>query len=84
MDPFLEYLRERKQSVRVYPYAFVEPRITETLTVPEAAKELKTSEDTIRAWINSGQLKASNLGTERPRYVIQRQDLNTFLASRRV
>ena len=82
-DPFLEWLQEVKQNVRVYPYAF-EPNTAhkDTLTVPDVARELKTSEDTIRGWINSGQLRASDIGTQRPRYVILRDDLNTFLKSR--
>lgn len=84
-DQFFDWLQEVKQNVRVYPYAF-EPNTAhkETLTVPDVARELRTSEDTIRGWINSGQLKASNVGTNRPRYIILREDLNTFLKSRRV
>lgn len=54
------------------------------LTVPEVAKILKSSEDTIRDWINNGQLTASNLGTERNRYFIQRDELNRFLMLRQV
>jgi hypothetical protein len=48
-DPFLEYLREVQQNVTVHNYAF-EPqsKVKDTLTVPDIARELKTSEDTIR------------------------------------
>ncbi len=81
-NPFLDYLREVKQNVRYYPFAFVEPNVKEILTVEEVAKETKTSQDTVRDWITSNQLKASNVGTLRPRYLIQRDDLNRFLKSR--
>lgn len=55
----------------------------DVLSVPEAARELKTSEDTIRGWVNSRQLKASNVATgRRPRYLIKREDLDAFLRSR--
>ncbi len=81
-NSFLDWLHEVKQNVRYCPYAFVQPNVKEILTVEEVAKEIQTSEDTIRDWINSKQLKASNAGTQRPRYLIQRDDLNRFLKSR--
>ena len=49
----------------------------------DVAKQLKASIHTVLDWIRTNQLKASNLATgSRPRYVIQRVDLDRFLASR--
>lgn len=55
-----------------------------TLTPAAVAKELKVSQDTVIAWITSGKLKGSNIGQgkARGRYVVTREALNEFLASR--
>ena len=55
-----------------------------TLTPAVIAKELKVSQDTVIAWITSGKLKGSNIGQgkARGRYVVTREALNEFLASR--
>ncbi|QDV73057.1 helix-turn-helix domain-containing protein [Botrimarina mediterranea] len=84
MNSFSAWLESVKQNCQFLPYA-IQPQTVyqETLSVPEAAKELKTSEDTIRGWINSGELKASNVATgPRPRYLIPRDELNRFLKGR--
>lgn len=55
-----------------------------TLTPAAIAKEMKVSQDTVIAWITSGKLKGSNIGQgkERGRYVVTREAVNEFLASR--
>jgi hypothetical protein len=55
-----------------------------TLTPAAIAKELKVSQDTVIAWITSGKLKGSNIGQgkQRGRYVVTRDALTEFLASR--
>lgn len=53
------------------------------LTPPEIGEQLATAPETVVGWIRSGQLKGSNLATaDRPRYVVQPEDLARFLASR--
>ena len=51
----------------------------ETLTPPEVARRLKKSPDYVRDCIRRGQLKASNLGKGRPRWVVTPSDLAAFL-----
>lgn len=51
----------------------------ETLTPPEVARRLKKSPDYVRDCIRRGQLKASNLGKGRPRWVVTLSDLAAFL-----
>jgi hypothetical protein len=59
------------------------PGNPDILSVPELAIETGTSEDTIRGWITSRQLRASNVATgNRPRYLVKREHLNDFLKSR--
>lgn len=59
------------------------PGNPDILSVPEIAAETGTSEDTIRSWITSRQLTASNVSTgNRPRYLVRREHLNEFLQSR--
>lgn len=42
-------------------------------------------EDTVRAWIDAGELTATNIGTtERPRWRIMREDMDACLERRRV
>lgn len=49
----------------------------------DVAKLLRVSVNTVLEWIDTNQMKASNLATgSRPRYVIQRADLDRFLQSR--
>ena len=47
----------------------------EMLTVEEIAKELRVSPKTVRAWINSGELVALDLGRE---YRISRENFEDF------
>jgi excisionase family DNA binding protein len=53
----------------------------DTLTVPQVARQLKKSRDTVRNWITTGKLRASNLNRpgKRPRWIVKRDDLDTFL-----
>lgn len=53
----------------------------DTLTVPQVARQLKKSRDTVRDWIGSGKLSASNLNRpgKRPRWIVKRDDLDAFL-----
>ncbi len=55
-----------------------------TLSPPQVAKALRVSPDTVLSWIRTKQLPAANVATgPRPRWVVQRPDLDTFLQSRR-
>lgn len=68
--------RARKRPTKLAP-------ARDALSVPDVAREIRTSPDTIREWVKRGELKAANLATgSRPRYVIQRSDLTAFLKSR--
>jgi excisionase family DNA binding protein len=61
------------------------PGNPDILSVPELAIETGTSEDTIRGWITSRQLKASNVANGgRPRYLIRRADLDAFFELRQL
>ena len=61
------------------------PRETETMTVAQVAERLKVQPKTVRKFIRSGTLKASNIGTpERPRYAIREAILLAFLEAREV
>lgn len=53
----------------------------DTLTVPQVARQLKKSRDTVRNWITTGKPPASNLNIpgKRPRWIVKRDDLDTFL-----
>src|SRR5262245_15992009 len=55
------------------------------LTVKQAARIMQVSPDTVRDWIHSGALKASNVGSgiQKARYRIAAADLEAFRASRR-
>ena len=55
------------------------------LTVPQIAKNLSVSEDTVRKWISSGELPGFKLpGSKRqPIYRVARSDYERFLDSRR-
>lgn len=56
------------------------------LTVDDVADETQTDADTVRLWIRTGQLTASNVCrsplAKKPRWRIRRADLEQFLASR--
>ncbi|MBO0781031.1 MAG: helix-turn-helix domain-containing protein [Ktedonobacteraceae bacterium] len=51
------------------------------LTTDEIAKELKVNVKTVRAWINSGELAAVDVGGE---YRVSRADFDDFLRRRRI
>jgi len=60
-----------------------EPTERDTLTPRGVAKQLAVSPATVIEWIRSGQLKAANIATgSRPRFVINPEDLATFLDNR--
>jgi len=56
------------------------------LTPPQVAKQLGVNPDKVRAWIASGELKATNVvlrhGLSRPRYRIAEADLEVFKQAR--
>jgi hypothetical protein len=56
-----------------------------TLSVKQAAQSIAVSQDTIRAFILSGELKASNVGSgkSKGRYIIQMNDWQQFLDNRK-
>ena len=59
------------------------PDTRAVLTPPEIAEQLGAAPETVTGWIKSGQLKGANLATDRrPRYVVEPDDLATFLKSR--
>jgi hypothetical protein len=65
------------------PAAADKPSSDGPFTVTQVARQLRTSPDTVRGWINSGQLAAANLATgPRPRYVVTQDDLTSFLKRR--
>jgi len=55
-----------------------------TLSPPEVAQQLGVTPETVIGWIKSGALKATNVGKgkARPRYRIQRTNIDLFLQSR--
>lgn len=64
--------------------AIVEQR---KVSVPHLAKEWGIASNKITAWIKSGELKAINAATsrdQRPRYLIDRRDIEEFERSRLV
>ena len=59
--------------------------MTESLTPPDIARELKIKPSKVLAWIASGELVAFNVATKlggRPRWRVPRPALDTFLAGR--
>lgn len=55
------------------------------LTVKQVAAELETTPNWVRKMIRAGEIKASNVGTEkRPRYRVRRTVLSSFIESRTV
>lgn len=53
-------------------------------TVPQLAESMGVNERKIRGWIDSGQLKAINVGegSQKPRYRITQEQLEAFCALR--
>jgi excisionase family DNA binding protein len=59
--------------------------ISRSHTVKEVAEHLGVSDRTIRNWIVSGLLPATNIGSPaRPHYRVAESDLDRFLAERTV
>lgn len=57
----------------------------DTLDPPMVAKELKVSPDTVRNWIRTKQLRATNIANKgRARWIIQRSELERFLRLRSI
>lgn len=55
----------------------------DAFTPPQVAKQLGVRPASLLSWIRSGQLKAANVGNKsRPRYRIQRADIDAFLKGR--
>ena len=56
------------------------------MSPPQIAKLFSMKAQTVREWIESGELIASNIGKgqQRPRYLVARADLLLFLERRRV
>jgi excisionase family DNA binding protein len=52
-------------------------------TVQDLVQELQVHEQTVRRWIKSGELPAYALG-DRAGYRVSREDLDAFMARRRV
>ena len=58
-------------------------RKSDALNPGDVAKALSVSPATVIGWIRSGQLKAADIATgKRPRFVIQRAELDRFLQLR--
>ena len=53
---------------------------TEMLTAKDVAKEMKVHESTVRAWVNSGELTPTWIGTRE--YRISRAALKEFIRKR--
>ncbi len=55
------------------------------LRIREAAEEMSTTKQTVRALVRTGRLKACNISKgQNPRYRIRRDDLHRFLESTQV
>jgi len=56
------------------------------LSPPQVARELQVTPERIISWIRAGRLRAVNLseGAKRPRFRIDRDDLEMFLRTREV
>jgi excisionase family DNA binding protein len=83
----LRHLREEMfEAIRAHdsPPPKNEPNLEERLTVEQVAQTLKVIPDTVRAWIQSGALRASRPGNgTRPgrKYRVRRGDLDAFVAA---
>jgi excisionase family DNA binding protein len=49
------------------------------LTVKQVADRMNVDEKTVRKWIQSGQLRALNIGRIRPEYRIRPSDFDEFM-----
>lgn len=52
------------------------------LTVKQVARRMSVDEATVRRWIQSGDLRAVNIGRIRPEYRIRPSDLEDFISHR--
>ena len=52
------------------------------LTVKQVADIMSVDEKTIRNWIQRGDLRAVNIGRQRPEYRIRPADLDEFISQR--
>ena len=85
-DEFRHLREEMLEAIRAHdqPPPANEPDPDELLTVDQVAQALKVIPDTVRAWIQSGALRASRPGNgTRPgrKYRVRRADLDAFVAS---
>lgn len=74
--------RRRRGGIKITRQLLAECLTTftpETLTPPQVARRIKKSPDYVRDCIRRGQLKASNLGKGKPRWVVTPADLDQFL-----
>ena len=75
--------RKGPMTIRLLECLNAIPETKTIITPPEIAEQLGTAPETVVGWIESGQLKGSNLATDyRPRYVVEPDDLAKFLESR--
>ncbi len=51
----------------------------ELLTVPEVARRLKVSEETLRRWLRAGKIRGRRLGATRTGWRISASELRRFL-----
>jgi hypothetical protein len=76
-----DYIRKLQRSAN---QASKSKESADMLKPGDVAKELGVSVDTVHGWIGAKQLAAANVATgTRPRWIIQRADLDTFLESRK-
>ena len=85
-DELRHFREEMIEAIRLQdrPPPKTEPNPDELLTVEQVAHSLKVIPDTVRAWIQSGALRASRPGNgTRPgrKYRVRRADLDTFVAA---
>jgi excisionase family DNA binding protein len=83
-DELRHFREEMLEAIRLQdrPPPKTEPNPAELLTVEQVAHSLKVIPDTVRAWIQSGALRASRNGTRPGRkYRVRRADLDTFVAA---
>ncbi|WP_197529127.1 helix-turn-helix domain-containing protein [Aeoliella mucimassa] len=59
------------------------PADPDTLSPSDVARILGVDADTVRGWIRNNELRAANIANgNRPRWIITRQELDSFLANR--
>jgi excisionase family DNA binding protein len=64
----------------VKPWEYCVMTEAEWLTTEQVAKELQVNVQSVRKWINSGELEASQIGKG---YRVSREDLRTFMEKRK-